>query len=111
MGNGYVRMLREVAIHDIGDDKMSKKNPNRYYSRKFLNKTEGTAAIEVKADIEGNWTDSHVIITDCYRKVELDFGFSKSNKKTRKERLDKLNLLIDELLKFHSFLCEKTEGE
>ena len=67
-----------------------------YYSRKFLNKNKGMAAVEISATIENGWFDSGVAINDCNRKVSLDF--TSLDKKTFIENQAKLSLLISELM-------------
>ena len=76
----------------------------KHYSRKFLNKTEGTAFIEVSAKTIGKWVDADVTIADCSRMVSLDFSFETTSKKERKEKLDKINLLIKELEAMKNFI-------
>ena len=71
------------------------KNKHNYYSRKFLNKNEGLAAIESSVDAQHPYKDVNIHISDCHRHVSLDFGFR--DKKGKKEMLVKLGLLIAEL--------------
>lgn len=67
-----------------------------YHSRKFLNKTNGLAAIEATVDITGHYKDVTVTISDCSRMVSLDFGFR--DRKGKREMQAKLNNLISELV-------------
>jgi len=77
------------------------KHPN-YYSRKFLNKGKGTALIESSVDICAYSMGGTICISDCYRKVELDMHIY--DKKSFKEKSEKLNLLIKELNLFKDFI-------
>jgi len=77
------------------------KHPN-YYSRKFLNKGKGTALIESSVDICAYSMGGTICISDCYRKVELDMHIY--DKKSLKEKSEKLDLLIKELNLFRDFI-------
>ena len=81
---------------------MAKTKHPSYYSRKFLNKTKGTAMIEIRADISAYSIDGTICISDCYRKSELDMHIY--DKKSLKEKSDKLDLLIKELTLFKEFI-------
>jgi hypothetical protein len=77
----------------------------KYHSRKFLNKNKGIAALECNVESYlGDHApfDATVSITDCSRKITLDFGAYE--KKHLKDNLDKLALLIVELTKMQSYL-------
>ena len=52
----------------------------------------------------GKWVDADVTIADCSRMVSLDFSFETTSKKERKEKLDKINLLIKELEAMKNFI-------
>jgi len=85
---------------------------SEYYSRKFLNKKKGMAAIEIVGD-RGNrkpaayHTDATVTITDCTRQITLDFYLdAKYSKRNIPDTLNKLDILIDELTKFRVWLHE-----
>lgn len=80
-----------------------------YYSRKFLNKKQGVAAVEVKFDSwdYGYGFDSEVVISDCSRSVRLDF--SVYNLKDLAEKYAKLNGLIEELSKLQDHLTQNYE--
>ena len=67
----------------------------KYHSRKFLNKSSGMAAIEVSCSVSSYSIDCGIAISDCNRKIELDFY--SWDKKTTKEKLNKLDLIIEEL--------------
>lgn len=72
---------------------------NKYYSRKWLNQKEGTAFIEASIeDSYSKYKDSTLNISDCNKKISLDFSFH--TQKEKKEKLKKLDLLINELKEF-----------
>lgn len=79
----------------------------KYHSRKFLNKTNGMAAIEVNADYSAWNFDCNVTLTDCNRRIDLDFGMWGA--KNIKEKLAKLDLLINELTSLREYLKPATE--
>lgn len=71
----------------------------KYYSRKFLNKDRGMACIESdgevsQADYDRGAPYLSVSITDCSRKISLDF-----NSRSVKENLYKFDVLINELIR------------
>jgi len=84
---------------------------SRFYSRKFLNKKEGAAVIEVNFDRWGG----RVHISDCSRSINLEFnGYSDfdddltpaakaARKKALKDSIAKADLLVSEftLVKEH----------
>jgi hypothetical protein len=67
----------------------------KYHSRKFLNKKQGMAAIECTCNMSEYSIDLDIAISDCSRKVNLDF-YAHSPKEAR-EKLIKLDLLLSEL--------------
>jgi hypothetical protein len=83
-----------------------------YYSRKFLNKKKGMAAIEIVGDRSkrkpaASYTDAAVTISDCHRQITLDFYLdAKYSKRDIPDTLNKLDILIDELTKFRVWLHE-----
>jgi len=82
----------------------------KYHSRKFLNKTNGTASIEVDVDSYdwcGGGVDARVSITDCSRRITLDF--SVYTKKDVVEKTQKLEVLINELSKLKALLMDNAE--
>jgi hypothetical protein len=83
---------------------MSKK---KYHVRKFLNKTNGTAAIEIQSSYSAWNFDCTVSLSDCNRKIDLDF--SMWNPKQVKEKIAKLDLLINELNKLKEYLEPATQ--
>lgn len=87
---------------------MTKKIKN-LYRRKFLNKKQGLASIEIKFDSwdYGYGFDSEVVITDCSRSVRLDF--SVYNEKDLSEKYLKLQELISELNELQNHLTENYE--
>jgi hypothetical protein len=80
---------------------MSKK---KYHSRKFLNKKEGMAAIEITASYTDYHFDCDVAISDCYKKVNLDLNMW--NPKCIPDKLAKLDLIISELNSLRTYLEE-----
>lgn len=83
----------------------------KYHSRKFLNKAKGTAAIEVAVETY-EWNagvmDASISITDCSRRVTLDF--SVYNKKDLDEKINKLGLLITEFTNLQELFFENYDG-
>lgn len=79
----------------------------KYYSRKFLNKSSGMAAIEINAGYSEWNFDCTVSLSDCNRRIDLDF--SMWGAKNVKEKLDKLNLVINELTNFKTYLDTATK--
>ena len=77
------------------------KNP-KYHSRKFLNKGEGMAAIEISASLESWMFESQVTLSDCNRQVSIDLSIYTA--KDLKPKLDKLDLMINELTKLKLFM-------
>lgn len=77
---------------------------NKVYSRTFLNPKEGVALIEVRGRQGADWVDADVVITDCTRRIELDFSYG--NPKSKREKLKKIALLITELQKLEQFMKE-----
>lgn len=78
----------------------------KYYKRGFLNKKEGMAAFEAETSFEsGEWcnsVDGSFAITDCNRKVLLDFCIY--NEDDAKNVFFKLSTLIKELMEFEKQL-------
>ena len=72
----------------------------KHHSRKFLNKTTGVAAIETNIDTT-EWcggVDGTITISDCSRRVNLDF--SVYDVKDLDAKIAKLHLLLDEISNF-----------
>lgn len=82
---------------------MSKK---KYHVRKFLNKTSGMAALEINASYEAWNFNCDVTISDCNRRIDLDFNMWEP--KNVKEKLAKLDLLISELQALRDYLGPAT---
>lgn len=82
----------------------------KYYSRKFLNKAEGLAAIEcsVSGLSFSAGIDASINITDCNRPVYLDF--SAYNVKDVDNRLAKLDLLISEISKVRDIISSNADS-
>lgn len=79
----------------------------KYHTRKFLNKSRGIACIEIDASYEPWNFNCDVTITDCNRRIDLDFSMWEP--KNVKEKLDKLDLLINELTNLRTYLGPATE--
>jgi hypothetical protein len=79
----------------------------KYYSRKFLNKSQGTAFIECEGEVSHWALWANVRIADCNKTICLDFGVHSD--KDYKGRIAKIDLLISELTKVKSFLENNIE--
>lgn len=77
---------------------------NNYHSRKFLNKKHGTAAIECSGSFTDYSLDIDISITDCSRKVSLDFYAM--TPKDAKEKLVKFDLLLSELTSARNYYAD-----
>jgi|694.fasta_scaffold49500_6 hypothetical protein len=82
----------------------------KHYSRKFLNKAEGLAAIECSVgDLQFSYgVDASISITDCSRQVNIDFSIY--NLKDLDSRLAKLNLLITEITKVRDIISNNSDA-
>jgi len=84
----------------------------RIYSRKFLNKNTGLAAIETSFEMNeagffvGGW-DASVAISDCNKTVSLDFCVY--DEKDIDKAIHKVTVLLEELEKFGNLLLEYRE--
>lgn len=80
-------------------------------SRKFLNKQEGLAAIEVRFEFDSTlfyegW-DANITISDCNRSVNLDFcAYSEKNVD---DVINKAQILIDEITKLQAAMIENRD--
>ena len=72
-------------------------------TRKFLNKKEGLAAIECGIDVSNYCVNAGVSITDCNRKVSLDFCIYDA--KEYDAKLAKLELVINELAEMYTTMA------
>lgn len=89
---------------------MSKKKLPSIYRRKWLNKKEGTAYINVQADVEGGYgkddkdtiLSAYVEFKDCTRQCSLEFYAY--DQQEFKERMAKLDLIINELNILREFM-------
>jgi hypothetical protein len=79
----------------------------KYHVRKFLNKNNGMAAIEISAGYSAWNFDCNVSLSDCNRRIDLDFTMWGA--KNIKEKMDKLNLIINELNSLKAYLEVSTE--
>lgn len=84
---------------------MSKKS-KRYYVRKFLNKHQGKAFIEILGFRKGDGPpDLAIAISDCSRQVTLEFDvYGDSGDATIAGRLYKLDMIISELQKAREWI-------
>lgn len=83
----------------------------RKANRGFLNPNVGTACFEWVVAVEEDYPSiaSNFEITDCSRKVCLDFYCYTTNDgrhSTYEERMHKIDLLISEMLKFKAAMVE-----
>lgn len=79
----------------------------KYYKRGFLNPAQGMAAFESEVHFEDAWrhhADASFSISDCNRKITLDFNFD--DDKDYEDNLFKLTTLISELNEFAAKLAE-----
>jgi hypothetical protein len=88
------------------------KSVNHLNSRKFLNKSRGLGAIECDVETTYYGSDDQVIdasisIQDCNRSIHLEFGVYE--KKDIQAKLAKINLLIEELLRFKAAFYTATD--
>lgn len=91
---------------------MAFKTKRHLYSRKFLNSNKGLGAIECEIETSsygGNsiYVDAGIVISDCHRRVQLDFGISE--KKDVASKLAKIKMLIAELSKFETALKKASD--
>ena len=82
----------------------------KHYSRKFLNKAEGLAAIEcsINSLSYSAGIDASINITDCNRLVYLDF--SAYNAKDLDGRIAKLDLLLAEISKVRDIISSNADS-
>lgn len=78
----------------------------KYHVRKFLNKSKGIACIEVDANYTAWNFQCDVTLTDCNRRIDLDFSMWQA--KDVKDKIAKLDLLIGELCALKLYLDEAT---
>jgi len=74
----------------------------KYNSRSFLNKSSGLAAIEISVQTTTTYVDANLAISDCNKVVNIDL--SSSSKDAFKNKLAKLNKLINELTSLETIL-------
>jgi len=80
----------------------------KYYVRKFLNKKEGIAAIEIDGTCKDKFDDGFSVkLSDCNRQITLDFWAD--SKQDYKEKLDKVNLIISELTKVKHWIQDNSK--
>jgi len=73
-------------------------------SRKFLNKKSGVAAIECTVNVDYDDISGYIDISDCNRKISLEFW--SMNPKEAALKLEKIDLIINELTKFKTSYLE-----
>lgn len=84
--------MRRISIAQLRTSSM-----NKYYSRQWLNKKEGTAFIECTYEPSfGTHHDCSFKLGDCHRTSTIDLSFY--DKKTKAGRVAKLSSIIDELI-------------
>ena len=76
-------------------------------TRKFLNKKDGLAAIECRIEVSNYSVNADVAITDCNRKVSLDFCIYEA--KEYDVKLAKLELIINELAEMYTTMATYRE--
>ena len=91
---------------------MAFKTKRHLYSRKFLNSSKGLGAIECEIETSSfngkdMYVDAGIVISDCHRRVHLDFGISE--KKDVAAKLAKIKMLIAELTKFETALKKASD--
>lgn len=90
-------------------DEPAKDWVERYYTRRFLNPDRGMACIEVDGRAyygrNNQYLDSDISITDCSRKVTLEFFLAPDDVASAKfeDRLAKLDMLIEEFVEFRKW--------
>lgn len=85
---------------------MAKQKKITYHSRKFLNKKEGRASIEINASSDIWAMNGDVGINDCYKTITLEFNIY--DKEDAANKLFKLNTFIDELTKYRDWMVLET---
>ena len=78
----------------------------KYHVRKFLNKIHGMAALEISAEYTAWNFQCDVTLTDCNRRIDLDFSMWEP--KAVKDKMNKLDLLINELTALRDYLGPAT---
>lgn len=81
-------------------------------SRKFLNSRQGLGAIECQVETtqyshNDTMIDASVSIQDCNRSIHLEFGVY--DKSDIAPKLTKINLMIEELLRFKAAFTTATD--
>jgi len=86
--------------------------PNRYYTRRFLNKRGHHSGGYILAFVEDtskrrretDWTDTEFTVADCGRQISLSFEVSPAE---LANSLHKVDVLIDTLTRFRAALVEE----
>jgi hypothetical protein len=92
---------------------MAMKTINHLNSRKFINKSRGLGAMECQVETtyyskDDPVIDASVSIQDCNRSIHLEFGVYE--KKDVAAKLSKINLMIEELLRFKAAFTTATDA-
>lgn len=85
----------------------------KYYSRKFLNKDKGMAALETTFEFNPGWLygggwEGTVTISDCYKASTLDF--SCYTVKDIDNAINKVSLILSEFEKLGNLMLEYREA-
>jgi hypothetical protein len=91
---------------------MGMRTINHLNSRKFINKSRGLGAMECQVETtyyskDDPVIDASVSIQDCNRSIHLEFAVY--DEKDIAAKLSKINLMIEELLKFKSAFTKATD--
>ena len=88
------------------------KKEKRYFARKFLNKDEGIATIQISGNSPKHGVS--ISISDCNRQITLDcecYGNDEYYTQHRKNVKYKLDLLISELEKARDWMFPENDPE
>lgn len=87
-------------------------------AKKFLNKELhelGLISWRVSKDGDSPWTNAHLTIGDCEKRVNLDFDVDRNSKRGEYDSLDarlrKLDVMIDELHEMRRTLIAAAEAD
>ena len=80
------------------------KKPKQHYKRQWLNKKKGAASMITNVDIDRWGVNAWLELSDCNRKVTIDLDFY--NAKSYDTKLDKLNLIVNQLLDMRDYLID-----
>ena len=80
-----------------------------YFSRIFLNKKIGMAAMQTTIDTSSHYVDCSFTLSDCNRQITIDL--SSSNVKGFNEKQEKLRKVIYELVELQLKLNDFKHGD